>query len=172
MNIVLIGYRGTGKTAIAKLLGQRLSMRVVGMDEEIERRAGKSIPKIVEERGWDHFRELESQVAADLETRDDLIIDAGGGIVVRPQNVEMLQKNGMLFWLVADEATIISRIMSDHHRPSLTGAKSPTEEVAEILAMRTPLYEAAADHVINTAKNSLLESVDMIAEIYLSQRSG
>jgi shikimate kinase len=170
MNIVLIGYRGTGKTAIANLLADRLSMRVVGMDEEIVKRAGKTIPEIVKEHGWDHFRDVESQVAAELENENGLIIDAGGGVVVRPQNMEILKKNGMIFWLVADEQTIANRIMADHQRPSLTGTKSTVEEVAEVLSMRTPLYEAVADHIIDTAKNSLAESVELIAEIFLSQR--
>lgn len=172
MNIVLIGYRGTGKTAIAGKLAERLSMNVVGMDEEIVRRTGKSIPDIVKEHGWDHFRDIESQVAADLEKKDGLIIDAGGGVVVRPRNIEILKKNGMIFWLVADTQTIVSRIVTDHQRPSLTGTKSFTEEVAEVLAQRTPLYQAAADHVIDTARNSVEESVDLIARTFLSRKDG
>jgi shikimate kinase len=110
-------------------------------------------------------------VAAELENQDGLIIDAGGGIVVRPQNVEILKKNGMVFWLVADEQTIVNRIMSDHQRPSLTSGKSFTDEVAEVLAARTPLYEAAADHIIDTKKNNLRESVDLIAEVFLKRKN-
>jgi shikimate kinase len=170
MNIVLIGYRGTGKTAIARKLAQCLSMKVVGMDEEIVKRMGKPIPEIVEQHGWNHFRDIESQVAADLENEDNLIIDAGGGVIVRPKNIEMLKKNGVIFWLVADEETIVSRIMHDQQRPSLTGTKSFLEEVSEILAERTPKYQAAADHVIDTTQNSIEESVKIIAEIFTNQR--
>jgi len=170
MNIVLIGYRGTGKTAIAKELAERLAMKVVGMDEEIVRRTGKSIPEIVEQHGWNHFRDIESRVAADLENEDNLIIDAGGGIIVRPKNIEILKNNGMIFWLVADEKTIVSRIMRDQQRPSLSGAKSFVEEVSEILAERTPKYQAAADHIIDTAKNSIEESAETIARIFAEQK--
>ena len=170
MNIVLIGYRGTGKTAIAKELAERLSMKVVGMDEEIVRRTGKSIPEIVEQHGWNHFRDIESQVAADLESEDNLIIDAGGGIIVRPKNIGILKKNGMIFWLVADEQTIVSRIMRDQQRPSLSGTKSFVEEVSEILAERTPKYQAAADHIIDTAKNSIEESAETIARIFTEKK--
>jgi len=168
MNIVLIGYRGTGKSTIAEILGERLSMRVVGMDAEIARRAGKPIPEIVEEFGWDHFRDIESGIAADLGSEDGLIIDAGGGVIVRSQNIDSLRKNGIVFWLMADERTIVDRIKDDMQRPSLSGSKSFVDEVAEILAERTPKYQAAADHTIDTVKNSADEAAAAIAEIFLA----
>ena len=167
MNIVLIGYRGTGKTSIARKLGERLSMQVFGMDDEIVRRAGKSIPEIVEEHGWNHFRDSESQVAADLEDRDNLVVDAGGGVIVRPKNIESLKKNGIVFWLVADENTIAGRIKHGHQRPSLSETKSFVEEISEILAERIPKYQAAADHVVDTASQSIDEAVEAIADIFL-----
>lgn len=171
MNIVLIGYRGTGKSTIAEMLRERLSMRVVGMDAEIVRRAGKTIPEIVEESGWDHFRDIESQVAADLGGEDGLIIDAGGGVIVRPQNIESLKKNGVVFWLVADEQTIVERIKDDTQRPSLSGSKNFVDEIAEILAERAPKYKAAADHTIDTAKNTPDEAAEKIFEIFLKKES-
>jgi shikimate kinase len=169
MNIVLIGYRGTGKSTIADLLAARLPMRVVGMDAEIVTRAGKSIPEIVEESGWDHFRDMESQVAADFGNEDGLIIDAGGGVIVRDRNIECLGKNGLVFWLTADEQTIVERIKDDTQRPSLCGSKSFVEVVAEILAERGPKYEAAADHAIDTAGQSAEEAAAAIADIFQAQ---
>jgi shikimate kinase len=170
MNIVLIGYRGTGKSTIARKLGELLSMSVVGMDDEIVRRAGRGIPEVVAEHGWDHFRDIESELAAELGGRDNLIVDAGGGIIVRSQNVESLKKNGIVFWLVADEKTIVGRIMGDDQRPSLSGSKSFTDEVSEVLAERAPKYKAAADHSIDTAGQSADESARAIADIFLAQR--
>lgn len=169
MNIVLIGYRGTGKSTIAEILAKHLSMRVVGMDAEIVRRAGKSIPEIVEESGWEHFRDMESQVAADFGSQDDLIIDAGGGVIVRDKNVESLKKNGVVFWLTADEQTIVQRIKDDTQRPSLSGLKSFVEEVAEILAERGPKYKAAADHTVDTVKNTAEEAAQTIIRILKKQ---
>ena len=171
MNIVLIGYRGTGKSTIANILGERLSMRVVGMDAEIVRRAGKSIPEIVEESGWEHFRDMESQVAADFGSEDNLIIDAGGGVIVRDKNVESLKKNGVVFWLTADEQTIVERIKDDTQRPSLSGSKSFVEEVAEMLAERGPKYKSAADHTIDTVDNTAEEASQEIIEIFLEQKT-
>jgi shikimate kinase len=170
MNITLIGYRGTGKSTIAEILGKRLSMQVVGMDAEIVRRAGKAIPEIVEEFGWDRFRDIESKVAADLGSEDGLIIDAGGGVIVRPENIKSLKKNGIIFWLVADEQTIVDRIKDGTQRPSLSGSKSFVDEVAEILAERTPKYRAAADHTIDTAQNTAEQAAAAIAKIILEYR--
>ena len=171
MNIVLIGYRGTGKTAIARKLGERLSMRVFGMDDEIVKRAGKSIPEIVEEYGWDHFRDIESRVADDMGKRDNLVVDAGGGVIVRPKNIENLKENGIIFWLVADENTIADRIRHGDQRPSLSETKSFVDEISEILAERAPKYQAAADHVIDTASNSIDEAVEAIADIFLHREA-
>jgi shikimate kinase len=169
MNIVLIGYRGTGKSTIAEKLRERLSMPVMCMDAEIIRRAGKKVPEIVEQHGWDHFRDIESQVAADLGAEDGLIIDAGGGVIVRQQNIDNLRENGLVFWLVADEQTIADRIKTDTQRPSLSGAKSFIDEVHEILTERNPKYRAAADHIIDTAKHSAGEAAEVIADLFLER---
>jgi len=162
MNIVLIGYRGTGKSTIARELGARLGREVVSMDAEIVRRAGCAIPEIVARHGWEHFRDLESALAAELGRRDGLIVDAGGGVIVRSANVAALKANGVVFWLEADVATIIDRIGGDDQRPSLSGARSFVDEVADILAERTPKYRAAADHIVNTAELSAAEAVAAI----------
>lgn len=166
MNIVLIGYRGTGKSTIADRLSKLLDMRVVCMDEEIVRRAGQAIPQIVEQHGWDHFRNIESDLAAELGKEDGLIIDAGGGVIVRQQNIDNLKENGAIFWLMADEETIADRIQDDTQRPSLTGSKSFVEEIADVLAERTPKYKAASDYTIDTAEKSIEEAAQAIADIF------
>ena len=113
MNIVLIGYRGTGKSAVSRVLAKRLRRELVSTDAEIVKRAGQAIPKIVEEHGWEHFRELESAVCRDLAEKDNLIIDTGGGAILRPQNVDVLKKNGCFWWLTAGVDTIARRIGHD-----------------------------------------------------------
>lgn len=150
MNIVLIGYRGTGKSTVAKILGQRLGRRVISTDAEIVKEAGRSIPQIVEQFGWNHFRELETQMCRTLKDHTDLIIDTGGGLILKEENVNMLKANGRLFWLTAEVPTIAKRIAGDTQRPSLSGTKSFVEEVEEILKERTPKYLAAADATIPT----------------------
>ncbi len=162
MNIVLIGYRGTGKSSVGKLLAERQGRRLVSTDAEVVRRAGLSIPEIVAQSGWERFRDLESDVCRNLAGQDWLIIDTGGGAILRQQNVAVLKTNGTLFWLTAEVATIVARIGGDSQRPSLTGTKSFVEEVEDVLRERTPIYKAAADHVVGTDGRSVADIADSI----------
>ncbi|HNP30573.1 MAG TPA: shikimate kinase [Nitrospirales bacterium] len=167
MNIVLIGYRGTGKSTVARILGQRLDRTVISTDAEIVKETGQSIPLIVEQFGWDHFRGLETQMCQKVAGRDNLIIDTGGGLILKEENVRILKKNGKIFWLTAEVSTIASRISGDTQRPSLSGTKSFVEEIEEILEIRRPHYQAAADHVIPTDQ----ASPERIADAILSRIS-
>lgn len=162
MNIVLIGYRGTGKSCVGLYLAQRLGRELVSTDAEIIRRADRSIPEIVQQFGWEHFRDLESAVCRELAGKDGLLIDTGGGVILRQENVDRLKANGVLFWLTAEVRTITERIGGDTQRPSLTGTKSFTEEIAEVLRARRPKYEAAADHVIRTDGRSVSEVAEAV----------
>jgi len=150
MNIVLIGYRGTGKSEVGKLLAERLNRTLVNMDAEIVKQAGWSIPEIVAQQGWEHFRDLETAEARKLAGLDKLVIDCGGGVIEREENVSILRQNARVFWLKASAETIVSRIEGDTQRPALIAGKSFTEEVAEVLERRTPKYRNAAHVTIDT----------------------
>ena len=162
MNIVLIGYRGAGKSAVGRELAARLGRELISTDAEIVKRAKQSIPEIVARYGWEYFRDLESTVCRDLADRDQVVIDTGGGAVLRPQNVEVLKQNGKLIWLTATPDTITARIGGDTQRPSLTGTKSFLEEITEVLQDRTPKYQAAADHVMKTDGRSIQQLVEAV----------
>ena len=162
MNIVLIGYRGTGKSTVGRLLAARLGRTLVSTDAEIVARAKRAIPEIVAQEGWDYFRDLESDICRELASRDQLVIDTGGGAILRPQNVEALKQSGRLFWLTASVETIATRIGGDNQRPSLTGTKSFVDEVEDVLRERTPKYQAAADHVVATDDRSIDQLVEML----------
>jgi shikimate kinase len=166
MNLVLIGYRGTGKSTVATLLGERLGMEVVSLDQEIVREAGRSIPDIVAEHGWPHFRDVEAGVTKRVAARDGIIIDAGGGVILRPENVTNLRHGGRLFWLRASVPVIVARIEGGTQRPALTAGKSFTEEVNDVLRERTPLYEAAAHHEIDTDIADPAKVADEIARLF------
>ena len=166
MNIVLIGYRGTGKSVVGDLLATRLGMPCIGMDEKIVKRAGMSIPEIVEKHGWTKFRDLESEEAKELARLDNVIIDTGGGIIERPENIETLRANSRIFWLKASVGTIVSRIEGGTERPALTSGKTFTEEVAEVLERRISKYKSAAQYEIDTDELTPEQVADRIIEIW------
>jgi shikimate kinase len=124
------------------------------------------VPEIVAQHGWSHFRDLESAVTKDFSERDNIIIDAGGGVILRRENVESLRRGGRLFWLRASVPVIVARIEAGAERPPLTAGKSFTEEVEEVLRERTPLYEAAADYQIDTDALSPKRVADEVARLY------
>jgi shikimate kinase len=162
MNIVLIGYRGTGKSTVGRLLAARLGRELVSTDAEIVKRAQRTIPEIVAQQGWDYFRDLESDVCKEFAGRDQLVIDTGGGAILRAKNVEALKKNGTVFWLTASIETITKRIGGDNQRPSLTGTKSFVDEIQDVLQERTPKYQAAADHILVTDDRSINQLIETV----------
>lgn len=162
MNVVLIGYRGTGKSTVGKLVAARLDRVLVSTDAEIVKLVGQSIPEIVEQHGWEYFRDLETKICLDLAGRDGVVIDTGGGASLRSQNVEGLKRTGKLFWLTAPVETIAKRIGADTQRPSLTGTKSFLDEIQDVLRERTPKYQAAADYIIETDGKSTTQVAEEI----------
>lgn len=162
MNLVLIGYRGTGKSTVAELLATRLGWRAVSTDAHIVEKAQMKIPDIVARDGWEHFRNLETEVCLALKDQDCLVIDTGGGIILRPANMAALKPNALVFWLTATVSTITRRISDDTQRPALTAGKTFLEEIQDVLTERTPKYQAAADHTIATDDLSPEEIVSRI----------
>jgi shikimate kinase len=171
MNVVLIGYRGTGKSTVGKMVAARLGRQMVSTDKEIVRRAGSPIPEIVAAHGWEYFRDLESAVCQDLAGRDNLVIDTGGGAILRQQNVDVFKQSGLLIWLTASVETIAARIGSDTQRPSLTGTKSHVEEIRDVLSERMPKYQAAADMTLATDGRSIEELTTAILQHLQSTES-
>jgi shikimate kinase len=163
-NLVLIGYRGTGKSTVAAILAERLGRGVISTDEEIVRRAGAPIPRIVEEHGWDWFRDLESAVVRDVAAGTGKILDCGGGAILREENRRALREKGVVVWLRASVDTIADRIRTDDQRPSLTGQKSFVDEIADVLEEREPVYREACHVEIDTENRSPAEIAALILE--------
>ena len=162
-NIVLIGYRGCGKTTVGQLLARRLARTFVDTDALIEQQAGNSITEIFSAQGEKGFRSRDSAVINDLTQQTGQIIAVGGGAVMDPQNAQRLKATGTLIWLTAPAQVLWERISKDQTttRPDLT----PTgglHEVRQILAQREPIYRAAADLTLNTDHQSLEQVVEAI----------
>jgi len=158
MNIILVGYRCTGKTAAGRSLAARLGVPFYDTDELIARREGRTVDEIVAAQGWPAFRELERAVIGDLAGTDGSVIALGGGAVLDTRNVESLRGNGLFVWLCAAAHVIAERMESDPasgaQRPSLIG-KASTMEVNEILAEREPLYRRLADLAVDTTETGV-----------------
>jgi shikimate kinase len=171
LNVYLIGYRCTGKTTVGRLVATKTGHEFIDADEYLQKRAGRSILEIFETDGQDIFRDLESECLQLLAERDDLIIGTGGGVILREVNRNVL-KSGLVVLLKADVETICQRMQADdatsRQRPGLTD-KGPYDEVAEVLKERQPLYEAAADVVLDTASLNPDEAAKKINEILINR---
>jgi shikimate kinase len=172
MNIVLIGYRGTGKSAVGRLVAQRLGLSYRCMDAAIAEKAGMPIPQIVKTMGWPGFRDLETEQARALAAEDQLLIDTGGGVIERPENMAALKMNALVIWLKASVDVIAARIGSDTQRPALTQGKSFTEEIADVLSQRLEKYRAAAQFEIDTDHLPPSHVADRVVDIWRSHSSG
>jgi len=162
VNIVLIGFRGTGKSTVGKILSCQTGLKYISTDDEIERIYGK-ISEIVKDKGWEYFRELESRVIEDIVQEDNTVIATGGGAVMSSKNVKNLKKNGKFFLLTANKEKIIARI-KDSDRPSLT-SDGLENEVEKILNERMPVYLSIADYLIDTTNLTPKETAGKIKKI-------
>jgi shikimate kinase len=165
MNIVLIGYRCSGKSSSGRIIAKKTGRTFIDTDGFIEEKAGSSIEEIVKVRGWEYFRGLEKEVIKEVSDMDNLVIATGGGVVIDEDNVTSLKKKGFTVWLKADVDTIKERMereeLSGNIRPSLTGVDT-LDETETVLASRNPLYKKTADLVIDTAQISVKEVANLV----------
>ncbi len=164
--LFLIGYRGSGKTTVARLLAQRLGWKWLDADEILEARFGRTIRAIFAEEGAESFRTKETAVLSDLCRLQDHVIATGGGVIMQPGNCAQMRQAGLVIWLSADAPTLWQRLQADastaQRRPDLTCGG--LAEIEELLAVRQPLYAACAHLTVETAGREPLEVVDEILQ--------
>lgn len=158
--IVLVGFMGTGKSTVARLLAGRLGVGRIDLDEEIEREAGCTIAELFDTKGEAHFRDLESAVLKRLLASDrPLVLATGGGAVLREANREAMLRSGFVAALTASPERIIERVSGDASRPLLRG--DVEERVRRLMAERKTAYDFA--HIrIDTTDLSPEEVADRI----------
>lgn len=165
MNIILIGFRCSGKTTIGKILSERLSRKFIDVDDYIESKINMTIRQIFEAKGESYFRLLESDMLSELSKLDGKIIATGGGAVLKYKNIHNLKRNGIIIFLEVDPDSAYERIKKNKEnirkRPRLTN-KDLYTEIKEQLEFRRPYYLNTADFVIKTTEK---EAEDIIAEI-------
>jgi shikimate kinase len=164
--LVLVGYRGTGKSTVGRLLAERSGRPFVDVDDEIEARAGRSIRRIFEESGEPAFRDWEERVIRDLSgTRPGAVLATGGGAILREINRRALRGFGLVIWLKAGPEALARRLEADARtrstRPSLTSG-GVLDEIASVLAARTPIYQAVAHASFDTEGTPADEVADQI----------
>jgi shikimate kinase len=163
--LLLIGYRCTGKTTVARLLAERLGWDWADADAYLEAKHGQSIRTIFAEEGEAGFRDKEAAVLAELCGRTRLVLATGGGVVLRPENRERLKQAGPVIWLTADPQTILARMENDastaERRPALT-ASGGLQEIEELLRLREPLYRECASLTVDTTSRTAAEVVETI----------
>ncbi|GAB6267525.1 MAG: shikimate kinase [Smithella sp.] len=166
MNVVLIGYRATGKSTVGKILSTKLKIAFCDTDLLVEKKMAMPIRDIVALHGWDYFRIKEKETIKTLTKKKSAIIATGGGVVLDRENVNLLKQTGVIIWLNAPVQDIIDRLNKDAQstaiRPQFTTGNI-AEETAEVMKQRLPLYEGAADYIVDTRGK---KAVQVAEEIY------
>lgn len=153
-SIVLIGFMGTGKSSVGRRLAQATGWPRFDTDQMIATALGMSITKIFARLGEEEFREQESRALEKLDRKQLSIIVTGGGVVLRPTNVVRLHELGTVFCLTADLSTLVQRLARRSHRPLLEETENRAATIEALLRERQPLYERAADIIIDTTSLS------------------
>lgn len=162
-NIVLIGFMGAGKSTISDFLRTVFAMEIVEMDQIIAERQGMSISDIFETYGEEYFRDLETNLLIEMQSRTNVVISCGGGVPMRERNVAEMKKNGRVVLLTAKPETILERVKDNHDRPLLEGNKT-VPYIAQLMEKRREKYEAAADIVIETDGKSELQICEELVQ--------
>ena len=148
-NIVLIGFMGAGKSTISEFLKNSFAMEVIEMDQIIAEREGMTISDIFEVYGEQYFRNLETNLLIEMQSKTNVVISCGGGTPMRECNVVEMKKNGRVVLLTAKPETILNRVKDSHDRPLIENNKT-VPFIADLMEKRREKYEAAADIIIET----------------------
>lgn len=169
-NIFLVGLMGAGKTTIGKMLAKRLHKTFIDCDHELEARTGVRIPLIFELEGEAGFREREAALLEELTQREDIVLATGGGVILRPENRQALQRNGTVVYLNAKLEDLWLRTQHDKNRPLLQTA-DPKAKLTELYAQRDPLYREIADIVIAPGQQNVQHAAREVERL-LKQKLG
>lgn len=163
-NVYLIGFMGTGKSTVGRMLAADLGMKFVDTDKIVEDKTGKSILDIFEEASEEEFRKLETEVLREITDESGMVVSTGGGIVVTRGNLELMKQSGSVFTLIADAGTIHDRLSADDTCRPLLEVDNPLDEIKRLLFERAAFY-INAHHIIETSDITAREAADQIIAI-------
>ena len=161
-NIALIGFMGAGKTAVGKLLAEKLNKKLIELDSLIELKAEKPIARIFKEDGEIAFRQLEIEATKEVAGNKNQVIACGGGIVLNKINIDRLKEEGIVIYLTAPPEVIWQRVSADNTVRPLLENNNKTLTIRELLKFREPFYERAADIKIDTSKLDIEAIIEQI----------
>jgi shikimate kinase len=159
-----MGFMGTGKSATGRLVAKRLDRQLVDMDAEIERRERRKISDIFSRDGEPYFRRVERDVVKELCERKSLVVAAGGGVIIDPENVHDFSRAGVVICLSAIPSAILQRVAAETHRPLIEGSEK-ARKITDLLEIRKPLYDAIPNQIDTTCLSTEL-TADRVIEIY------
>lgn len=162
MNISLMGFGGTGKTVVSRLLASRLEKRLISTDEELAKKARLSIDKLVKKHGWDKMLEMESEVIEELSDLDGCIFDTGSSTVLRNENIINLKRNGLIIFLTCNPKVTEMRIREGREKADFA-KMNYIDKMKGILDECEGKHKRASDYVIDTSGLSPEEVCDIIA---------
>ena len=163
MNIYLVGFMGTGKTAVGLELAKKKKWPFVDLDELIELKEKRSIADIFSKKGETYFRKLERQALKEVAKEKEFVVSCGGGIVTNEDNIKTMKESGKIICLSASPEIILERVKGHTHRP-LMNVTQPKKQIEQLLKLRAPFY-AKADKVIDTSHLSVEEVSARIMKI-------
>ena len=162
MNIILTGLRGSGKTSLGKIIAKKLNWKFLDLDEEVEKQEKMKIKDIVELRGWEYFRALESEITKKVSKLDQKVISTGGGTIIDKNNEKELKKNGKIVYLYVKIEICAARISKDNNRPALTEAKSIEEELEHSYKNRNARYIKSSNKIFHRTENLEKDAEELI----------
>lgn len=151
VNLYLVGFMGTGKTTVGRAVGQKLGFQVLDSDHEIERQQGKSIPDIFAQDGEPAFRAMERAFIERGHPAERTLVACGGGLVVQPGMLELLQGKGVVVCLHASLETILQRTARHRNRP-LLDVEDPAERIRTLYAAREAVYKRSGTVILTDAR--------------------
>jgi len=167
-NIYLVGFMGTGKTAVGKELAKSKKLQFVDLDELIEFKEKRAISDIFAKEGEPYFRKVEKRVLKEVSKQEKFVVACGGGIVLDEGNIKIMKETGLVICLFSSPKVILERVSAHTHRP-LLNVKDPAKRIDLLLKMRAPYY-AKAHKTIDTSKISIKQVAAKISKLLSKER--
>lgn len=166
-NIALIGFMGSGKTTIGKILAKYLDMKFIDIDKMISAREKKSIPEIFEEKGEQYFRKLEREIVLEESLNNNIVIATGGGVIIDNENIKNLKETSFIVYLDCTIECIYERVKNSKNRP-LLNVENMFETIQELHKKRELLYKISCDISVKIDENSnMYDTAEEIKNAYI-----